>query len=180
MSHATWHFKLGHFKNCLGQTMILKLWTTDIFMLFRFNCHSLLCKKWTKLLLPFHNETAKEQMQHESINWWRNDKSRNVTMQRFQLCSIAWGYWILLLSWWFLLLTCPKGKCCYLGKFKLQKDCDQSYLSKRVLGLVEMTCRLVHASYSLPKWQAVKLILFAPWVFHNDVECLTQKLIVST
>ena len=28
--------------------------------------------------------------------------------------------------------------------------------------LVEMTFRLVHASYSLPEWQAVKLTFFAP------------------
>ena len=27
--------------------------------------------------------------------------------------------------------------------------------AKEVLGLVEMTCGLVHASYSLPEWQAV-------------------------
>ena len=26
-----------------------------------------------------------------------------------------------------------------------------------------MTCVLVHASYSLPKWQAVKLTFLAPW-----------------
>ena len=32
---------------------------------------------------------------------------------------------------------------------------------KRVLGLVEMTCGLVHTSFSLPKWQAVKLAFFA-------------------
>ena len=25
------------------------------------------------------------------------------------------------------LLTCPTGKCCVLGKFKLEKDCNQSY-----------------------------------------------------
>ena len=31
------------------------------------------------------------------------------------------------------------------------------------LGLVEMTFGLVHASYSLPEWQAVKLTFFAPW-----------------
>ena len=29
-------------------------------------------------------------------------------------------------------------------------------------GLVEMTFGLVHASYSLPEWQAVKLTFFAP------------------
>ena len=34
--------------------------------------------------------------------------------------------------------------------------------SKRVLGLVEMTCELVHASHILPEWQAVKLTFFAP------------------
>ena len=31
-----------------------------------------------------------------------------------------------------------------------------------VLGLVEMTRGLVHASYSLPVWQAVKLTFSAP------------------
>ena len=49
----------------------------------------------------------------------------------------------------------------FFWKFKLQKDCNQSCESKRVLGLVEMTCGLVHASYSLPEWQAVKLTIFA-------------------
>ena len=48
------------------------------------------------------------------------------------------------------------GKWCFLRKFKVQKDCNQSCKSKRVLGLV-------HASYSLPNWQAVKLTVFAPW-----------------
>ena len=33
---------------------------------------------------------------------------------------------------------------------------------KKGLVLVEMTCRLVRASYSLPEWQAVKLTFFAP------------------
>ena len=30
----------------------------------------------------------------------------------------------------------------FSGKFKLQKDCNQSCQSKRALGLVEMTCGL--------------------------------------
>ena len=33
---------------------------------------------------------------------------------------------------------------------------------RRVWGLVEMTCGLVHTRYSLPEWQAVKLTFFAP------------------
>ena len=55
-------------------------------------------------------------------------------------------------------------KCFFFcgGKFKLQKVCNQSCQSKRVLGLVEMTFELVHANYSLPEWQAVKLTFFAP------------------
>ena len=62
----------------------------------------------------------------------------------------------------FLFLTSLMGKCCFLGKLKLQKDCNQFCWWKRVLGLVEITCWLVHASYSLPEKQAVKLTFFAP------------------
>ena len=35
-------------------------------------------------------------------------------------------------------------------------------LIKKLLGLVKMTSGLVNASFSLPEWQAVKVILFAP------------------
>ena len=35
-------------------------------------------------------------------------------------------------------------------------------LIKRFLGIVEMAFGLVNASFSLPKWQAVKLTFFAP------------------
>ena len=33
---------------------------------------------------------------------------------------------------------------------------------KKFFGLVEMTSGLVNASLSLPEWQAVKMIFFAP------------------
>ena len=36
-------------------------------------------------------------------------------------------------------------------------------LIKKLLGLVEMTSGLVNAGFSLPEWQAVKMIFFAPW-----------------
>ena len=50
-------------------------------------------------------------------------------------------------------LNLPDGQVLvFFWKFKLQKDCNQSCQSKRVLGLVEMTCGLVHVSYSLPEW----------------------------
>ena len=35
-------------------------------------------------------------------------------------------------------------------------------LVKKFLGLVEMTSGLVNSSFSLPEWQAVKMIFFAP------------------
>ena len=35
---------------------------------------------------------------------------------------------------------------------------------KKFLGLVEMMSGLVNASFSLPKWQALKMIFFAPCV----------------
>ena len=36
-------------------------------------------------------------------------------------------------------------------------------LVKKFLGLVEMTSGLVNVSFSLPEWQAVKMIFFTPW-----------------
>ena len=60
----------------------------------------------------------------------------------------------------------------FRGKFKLQKDCNQSSSSFGFFwkgwkmggggGQVWMTIGLVHATYSLPKWQVVKLTFFAP------------------
>ena len=53
------------------------------------------------------------------------------------------------------------------------------------LGLAEMTCWLVHTSYSLPEWQAVKLTFFAPWdnsivgtffsISFTKQNCITHK-----
>ena len=36
-------------------------------------------------------------------------------------------------------------------------------LFKRLLGLVELMSGLVNVSFSLPEWQAVKMIFFTPW-----------------
>ena len=44
-------------------------------------------------------------------------------------------------------------------------------LDEKLLGLVEMTSGLVNASFSLPEWQAVKMIFFAPcYSEKNDKE----------
>ena len=59
-------------------------------------------------------------------------------------------------------LNLSDGQVNFSGKFKLQKDGNQKKKKKRVLGLVEMTCGLVHFSYSLPEWQAVKLTFLSP------------------
>ena len=58
--------------------------------------------------------------------------------------------------------TCPTGKWT-LREFKLQKNCNQSCSSKTFLWLIKMNLGLVHASCSLLKWQAVKMIFFTPW-----------------
>ena len=49
------------------------------------------------------------------------------------------------------------GKCCFLGNSNYRRT-----VINPAIGLVEMTCGVVHASYSLPEWQAVKLTFFAP------------------
>ena len=54
-------------------------------------------------------------------------------------------------------------------EFKLPKNCNQSCSSK-FFGLVEMTFGLVHASYSLPEWQAVKLTFVSPCFLLDQVK----------
>ena len=58
----------------------------------------------------------------------------------------------------------PDGQVMFFEKFEQQKNCEinSSCSSKNLLGLVEMTSGLVNASFSLPEWQAVKMIFFAP------------------
>ena len=48
-------------------------------------------------------------------------------------------------------------------------------LVKKFLGLVEMTSGLVNASFSLPKWQAVKMIFFAPCIIHTNLKPQTER-----
>ena len=73
---------------------------------------------------------------------------------------------------WKVRLTCLeckqdlKYRLFFWGNIKLQKNCNQSRSLKRIKigGLVKVTLGVVHSSYSLPDWQAVKLTFFAPWV----------------
>ena len=51
-------------------------------------------------------------------------------------------------------------------------------LVKKRLGLVEMTSGLVNASFSLPEWQAVKMIFFATCLIFNFINLKRLILIV--
>ena len=94
-------------------------------------------------------------------------------------------------------LNLPNGQVVFWGKFKLQKNCNQS-CSSNFFGLVEMTFGLVHASYSFPEWleercvtilktaarettewQAVKLTFFAPCILQLAKSKLAAATIVS-
>ena len=57
----------------------------------------------------------------------------------------------------------PDGQVMFFEELALQKNCEINSASQNVFGVVEMASGLVNASFSLPKWQAVKLIFFAPW-----------------
>ena len=51
----------------------------------------------------------------------------------------------------------------FLRNSNNKRTVKSTLLVKTFLGLVEMTYGLVNASFSLPEWQAVKMIFFAPW-----------------
>ena len=63
----------------------------------------------------------------------------------------------------FFVHNLPDGQVLFLGEIQITEGLLSILLINRVLWLVEMTCGLVHAIYSLPEWQAVKLTFFAPW-----------------
>ena len=50
----------------------------------------------------------------------------------------------------------------FFEEFKLQKNREINLLIKPFLALVEMLFGLINVSFSLPKWQAVKMTFFAP------------------
>ena len=60
-------------------------------------------------------------------------------------------------------INLPDGQVKFFEEFKLQKYCEINLLIKTFLGLVEMMFGLVHVSFSLHEWQAVKMTFFAPW-----------------
>ena len=49
-------------------------------------------------------------------------------------------------------------------------------LVKKFLGLVEMTSGLVNAGFSLPKWQALEMIFFAPCRVNFQSHSSSQEL----
>ena len=63
-------------------------------------------------------------------------------------------------------LNLPDGQVKIFEEFKLHKNCVINPAYQNILGLVEVNFGLVHASYSLPEWQPVKLTFFAPWMLH--------------
>ena len=54
------------------------------------------------------------------------------------------------------------GQLKFFEEFKLLKNCAIHLFIKTFLGLLEMMFGLVNVSFSLPKWQAVKMTFFAP------------------
>ena len=59
-------------------------------------------------------------------------------------------------------LNLPDRQMKFFEEFKLKINYVINPAHQKVLGLVEMNLGLVHASYSLLKWQTVKLTFFAP------------------
>ena len=53
------------------------------------------------------------------------------------------------------------GQVISFEEFEKQKNCEINSALQKAFGLVEMTSGLVNVSFSLPEWQAVKMIFFA-------------------
>ena len=79
------------------------------------------------------------------------------------------------------------GKWSMLRNSTYRRTVKSILLIKKIEGLVEMTFGLINASFSLPKWQAVKMTFFAPWEIkfkprinlnHNIIHVTLLKLLL--
>ena len=59
-------------------------------------------------------------------------------------------------------LNFPDGQVLFFDEIQITEGLQSILLIKNGFGIDEMTCGLVHASYSLLEWQAVKLTFFTP------------------
>ena len=64
-------------------------------------------------------------------------------------------------------LNLPVGQVKYFEEFKLQKNCEINSAHQKVFGAswndVWASINYSTCSFSLPKWQALKMTFFAPW-----------------
>ena len=73
-----------------------------------------------------------------------------------------------------LFVTCPMGKWCFLRNSNNRRTVKSILLVRKLLGLV-------NASFSSPKWQAVKMIFFAPCpISHCFSQLWVQNLKIFT
>ena len=72
-------------------------------------------------------------------------------------------------------INLPDGRVNFVEEFKLQKNCEINLLIKAFLGLVG---GLVYVSFSLPKWQAVKMFFFAPCFVEQCSKLMFQLIAV--
>ena len=79
------------------------------------------------------------------------------------------------------------GKWSMLRNSTYRRTVKSILLIKKFGALVEMTFGLINASFSLPKWQAVKMTFFAPWEIkfkprinlnHNIIHVTLLKLLL--
>ena len=75
-------------------------------------------------------------------------------------------------------INLPDGRVNFAEEFKLQKNCEINLLIEAFLGLVEMIFGLVYVSFSLPKWQAVKMFFFAPCFVEQCSKLMFQLIAV--
>ena len=101
----------------------------------------------------FENTTssARSQSRNNFKNFTRLQRAKKIMSDSPGLVDFAIGPAI-------FVFNLPDGQVPFFGEIQI----TEGFLSKRVLGLVEMTCGLVHANCSLPEWQALKLTFFAP------------------
>ena len=147
------------FKGCLGITVKnFKKFSPLMSLCYFFFIH------WTTPYNNLHWLTSfftglKIKAKLKSYFWTSNkQRAKKVVSHSVGLVDFAIGLK------WILFLTCLMGKWNFFRNSNDRRTQVINPAHKIFFRLVEMTFGLVHASYSLPEWQAVKLTFFSPWI----------------
>ena len=110
---------------------------------------------FSKVAVTFNTSPKMGQFYHSPLTSVLMKHAKKVVSNSPQLMNVA-------IELVHSVFTLPNRQWCILRNSNNNRTVKSILLVKKLLGLDEMMSGLVNASFSLPKWQAARMIFFTP------------------